>query len=1721
MQNSTDYLFTTPSSTFVSENLLFFDTFSHSGTEKNNFDLVQFPSPVIIDLIKIVPLGQPIEAKIPGSVRLGATNPSNCELELFINDLSKDDAHTMTDLGRFFCSEKVTDFNPPLQVQTDGLLLRGSYRTLTLAIFGQIATYDEKADEDQAILSAASPPAQTPASPAASERGLAYCVARSDEQLVRSTALEGSNSIDGSTTKSSELVKDDSLMDNDNIDDAVIDYTGANTFRDPVSNEEISNSECGPTASSISRDKKNDENDFSNSLDEDSFTKHISKVEEPTRPSKLSPETYDNLDSIQDSSDENSDTWCFDVETYEPKSLKYFLDPSLTLQERNVISQKSKSCHHERYKDSIEKEIRRVKELFEIQDSSDEAKADEWVVLTEDLTNDVANMSLSQTLTNSEMIEFLVKQVLKGLDIGSALKQRQAGFKVRHLRAGIKLATLLFHCDQPIVDGLLHASIPHRLLEIYDKEQMSLPLKLLIFKCLSAVCDTVEGLQHIISHKERMNTKSLSLDRVKDEIFAQISTKNEDTAPKSIAEIPQITESQDGDEGFDNRPISVYQALILILLRKPTTRVTVAIGSLIKKVRLYKDLSDLANLSATNLIDDDEKPTVKFRFRPRGEKLEQSLSIVQNLVKLTKDLAANIVQPSRHLPAGIQFQTKPAPSDAHLPLYRWLKHFSTLDSISSLLSTNLNDTHDSTSLVELEKSVKLQNLCLTFLQLILDSPQGSQLLLSADLIITTVNILSSLKSRQCPKRPSHMRMSDDIDACSSPSLFRKESLLAVRCCDLYLKMGYSFKVFSCIDRLFYFHREIINKSEDSSISEPERILHQLYIVTGHPYGLESLIKHLSCIGNLDCLLRFLDMPEYHKQLEFVKETSIDYALELVGAFFRLNNNVLAIADEYLDTLIELSKAKDKTLSVRIRSLIPWLSPFDPDQAPVVAPYSEENFKCLTRIIRKSIPNNSIPFAQDFDFELPPKLITAVRTLRQVCIPPQVESLIDSIFDPFSHQRMGVADVKSNPFMAFVDSFPHHQNQNQSWNVVSQHAIISGANQPFEDFNVEQLNQLSRLFQPYDEAICGELRYHYGIMQVYEHDGYRRILNTLRELVGNYPNPSFQSAALSGLRGRIVLSYINSATLLLQSMIFHLIDARGSEFQDISIIPVVLETYSLLCFVPKPDVIVPIDAGDKNDGIGGLTIRHKSLTIKSDNFQLAQRTKKLILSILMSYTQMCLSVSESEEKVISKSMWTRMLKEILDFTMATPIFFHHGLDVLTKILPPTLPGSSVMDSTDQEQLFKNINHRKLWSAHLHPLHQQIEQMISSLSVCYESNIRALLSYFCNQLCDLSSNAACMVVKTITDSLIACAARLTRDTNGNLSPEHGNGQQAISSQQPASSNQTMQSEDRLNNSHLLVGTKESAYVAKILLNLLSNLITNQAFESAFTNHLQVIGKKDEKLLANLHNTLNLHDEYKPGDTLDDTSTTGTPAGCLTSVTQLVESIKVMSNAKDGSSPNLEKPTPPESLTKINLVELARKTTADRFSLSSSLKSTYRLKVLLDLKSREVKSASGSGPNSTSQRNFDHNSSYSYSDQSGSSSHTHKLPLPPPPPPPAYSGVASRSRIPRSLPRPDTFRSRPQNTSRPPSIHVDDFVDLYGDNSVISSSSRHIAGVGKPNDYRSSSGRTYSDMGPLPPVPSSHADPPNHRHSYFSPPPSAAGPPYPGRAPHHSKSKYMKLK
>lgn len=92
---------------------------------------MQFPKPVYVTEVRIIPLGARVQADFPGGVRLGATNPSQFSIEFFVNDLGKPGASTFESLGGFEYNQngcinlECIPNDSIRKIPTDGLVLRG------------------------------------------------------------------------------------------------------------------------------------------------------------------------------------------------------------------------------------------------------------------------------------------------------------------------------------------------------------------------------------------------------------------------------------------------------------------------------------------------------------------------------------------------------------------------------------------------------------------------------------------------------------------------------------------------------------------------------------------------------------------------------------------------------------------------------------------------------------------------------------------------------------------------------------------------------------------------------------------------------------------------------------------------------------------------------------------------------------------------------------------------------------------------------------------------------------------------------------------------------------------------------------------------------------------------------------------------------------------------------------------------------------------------------------------------------------------------------------------------------------------------------------------------------------------------------------------------------------------------------------------------------------
>ncbi|KAH3771868.1 hypothetical protein DPMN_173197 [Dreissena polymorpha] len=101
--------------------------------------------------------------------------------------------------------------------------------------------------------------------------------------------------------------------------------------------------------------------------------------------------------------------------------------------------------------------------------------------------------------------------------------------------------------------------------------------------------------------------------------------------------------------------------------------------------------------------------------------------------------------------------------------------------------------------------------------------------------------------------------------------------------------------------------------------------------------------------------------------------------------------------------------------------------------------------------------------------------------------------------------------------------------------------------------------------------------------------------------------------------------------------------------------------------------------------------------------------------------------------------------LLKFTMKSPYTYLSGLQILSELLPLPLPLQ-----TKEEQLA--INTRKLWSAHLLPLHTALHGIIRSLAITACQPLQQILRKICLQMSDLAAPTATMITQCALDLLL---------------------------------------------------------------------------------------------------------------------------------------------------------------------------------------------------------------------------------------------------------------------------------------------------------------------------------------------------------------------------------
>ncbi|XP_055610444.1 protein virilizer [Uranotaenia lowii] len=1270
--------------------LLFFDTFSHDTYEKLNLDLVQFPKPVYITEVRIIPLGARVQADFPGGVRLGATNPSQFKIELFVNDLGKPGAPTFECLGDFDYNQNNCihlECGKPddgaRRIPTDGLVLKGYYTTITLAVYGILTSniaepivsprettpqpdqvlpvevgigvdvpigiaepvnvqewpeepppvvptevfvqkeYPEADGEDipkdprmYGRRPAAGPVLASPAepnSPKALDRvpapdhldGRGKRISRSSERQMHyePTLRSRGRSHDYSHSPDYQQQQQQAKRDWSRSPDYGNRARGRNRsgsydrVRRGTSHEKDDRRRPRSPIESPRRPRSPDTMDNSSYWDEEDDlpqTKYEKRpIPIPLKPHQqtssptsasatpvdspaLIPPEEDVLSQTEQfepilSDEEITEDYDYEMEydlpgeyykSFNPfqATLKKF-NPEEELQPgelppehspRSVVKHLENLLRNNRYTGKTTAEF--GSETGDFKEGFVDYTEQVVLLLNQIFIQDECRQHYEQILDSwigqkSEAVHILLNCIKLGLDIDRAMTQPQPAYKLRHMKAGIRLTEFL-GSTEPFIKLVLEQedfNIFDRLLGLYSQSYMALSIKLMIIRTIYACLDTKRGLDYFLS--------------------------------------PEY---------------NGYQILLDLIQENPSSRISFALKSLLKKINIYENL-DLIRSSVGDMY--------ATRLEPGFKPDPATLAVLENcFIEVTKAITFDAIsysQPKRFLPVSAKFEI-------HKDIRSSLnsnRSFVAFFSVHNLVETLIY-------LLEMKlPSSSLMGCVYDLLAALLVRDQKLRYLMEN---VELVNVLLKILFQHCP-----------VGEDSHPEDLIHE---LTRGQQLGVEMAYKLQTMYYLNAIDY-----CSKSPD--IDQLVDHLQSLFALSSG-FGKRYVVQVICMEDNIKIFLNLIESEKRALSKDGSpglkhKNPVLSLSVDLVDCAVRHCGNVgyLAHHGEILLNLVKQHEQFESSVSAMLQEMAVYLKPLE-----IHAIFSYEDINPLIELIKRSL---------EFITTFPGDLIMSLRLLRFLSIPDY--------------------DLQGQP--------PHI-----------------------------------------------ELKFKYTILQFYAADGKGLLISILEKLNSYFDQPAIHASSLASTQGILLTQILSPLMEVLRKIMTYLIECRNTEFKDLTIIEPLLKTYALMQSVPT-----------------GATAIDEARKIQKD-----------IIKILLTFTQPT-PMDGLDTNNIHKSLWTQMVGELIKFILYGPNYFIPGLLVFSELLPLPLP-IQCRQQLSQTEITKLINERQLWSAHLHPQSPAIAEMIQTICPSSYTPLLVIFSRVCLQLSDLAPNMTLLISKAITDLIV---------------------------------------------------------------------------------------------------------------------------------------------------------------------------------------------------------------------------------------------------------------------------------------------------------------------------------------------------------------------------------
>ncbi|CAH0389348.1 unnamed protein product [Bemisia tabaci] len=1286
--------------------LLFFDTFSHESCEEINLDLVQFPKPVLLSELRIIPLGARVQADFPGGVRLGATNPSQFRIEFFVNDLSKaPGAAVFEALGAL-------DYNQNGNIRmelshrpipTDGLVLRGWYSTITLAVYGCLT----KTIQEQATVNQSALPSSTIST---NSRAPGPEVTTSaTAEWVQQHAQVGTTPADHNVSTENEEFEGK--------------YPNPPTTHYPYQEDWPSSAPASVVNLSDGYNHVKNEPPYENSQAEWSEDKGFwdeDKDKEARHRDRISPPMEISRDLTTDFRERGSDDGRLrDREYYSSKSSSsQFAQVHSSWMEWEGLSSRKrprsppvqprtpppedsnsgsvkKECNSPAFETFSPGDVESISDGEISEPGENDALKEEKTppppveTITPKASPQPPEIDLEQSTTNTEQFE----PILSDEDIPDEIDVQDIDFEFADFADN---PLKVFNPYAFIVQPLSYLSDPS--MSEYEWKVSHCSEEYLKFKKVPEAtqleevfnnCDDfsdckkeswVIGIEKLVPLIPKGLPHSESRESIIETLISWVDT--------GLNFEDALTQPQ---PAFKIRHIKAGLRLAEVLC-KCSEQITL---DLIERISLHRKLIDLYHieymaLSIKLMILRTLDSSLRYKscvelflnseiFSVNDENMNEN---VNGYVKIVDMMQRDQLARVKFALASLlrKFHIYEILSEFNQLIYNYDKKLKSKDGdtpeefdmnlISICLEEIIKYYKNAQTMISHPKrflpvhsqfdfgatfscpepyetlfTFFKSHLLIETIVLILNSPEMAS---DWSLLLLIQEFISSLI--ETPEGMRFLCSSIDtinpiikilIGTTTPPTVDENEVVSLGINIPLGLTLVYRLQALNYTDILFNFweYQSVMKLDPDSS--EILDILHNLHCLTMHPIGKSAVVFILSRCDYIQPVLNFL---KFHTKPEDTtnskkKSPSILYASDLISTVVKFSDYVPFLR-KYGPELCDMI-AKEPQLP-ELQALVPWLKP-----SQNYSLFHYEDISDLCELVKKNL---------DSCTSQPGELITGLRILRQLGVQTNDKDLHE-VSDPLKEE--------------YVES-----------------------------------------------------KYKYVILQLYSYDGMSFLTSILQKFIEHYDEPYLNSHKFLQGNSVLVLSIIMPCVQLLRRMLIYVIQCQNTDFKDLTAIPILLSIYNLMCFVPA----------------------------SSHAYFEAQKVRKDIVDTLLAYTLPISNETSSESEALNKSLWTSMIKEVIKFITASPYTFQNGLLILSELLPLPLP-IQTKESLSESEISRIVNYRKLWSAHLHSLSQLLQDLIVTLCESSYQPLLHILRKICVQLSDLAAPTALIVVRSILDALFS--------------------------------------------------------------------------------------------------------------------------------------------------------------------------------------------------------------------------------------------------------------------------------------------------------------------------------------------------------------------------------